>query len=136
MEITLRFIDTPSESKNGIVRGVVAIVILLLICFVWYGFVFVGWRKYIRLEFNSRSVIACFIFLFLLSSAICVSHPPSATVALAYGALVGLVVAGTSNAFYVMANKKYPLSMAVLDTVFGVVLASFTSWVIFKIFKP
>ena len=135
MQTTLTFFDTPTQSWNGTLRGLFASIIIIIICCLWYGLIFKGWKKYMSLTSNIRTYISVFVFVVLFASAICVAQPATEQEAALYGALVGFVIAGTGNAFYLMVNNNYPVSMAIGDTIFGTAVGAFTSWAVYKCFS-
>ena len=134
MEIKLVFFDSAEQSKNGTIRGLVAFIIIALVCVLWYGYIFQSWKKYVDLQSRDLLIGSAIVMVFLIASAISVGQPDSDILAVVYGTLVGLVIFGTGNALYV-ALQPYPISMALIDTTFGAVLCGLTSWVVFRLFR-
>ena len=133
MKADLVFWDSKTQSKNGTIRGLLAIVILVPIMFIWYGYIFTGYSKYINVVNKTRSFIALFLFVVLLASAIAVVQPKVGLASIFYGILVGLVIFGCINLVY-LAIQPYPVSMAVVDTLFGMFLSGVVSYILYLVF--
>lgn len=133
MKTELIFIDTPENGRKGVLRGIMSIALILLFSYVWYYLndsMYSGYRNNNVLLRNK--VIGIVLSVFLLSSAIAVQLPSSATNAIVYGALVGFVVYGFVNAVNLMILKNWGLDIVVIDTMWGIVSTAVISYIVYK----
>ena len=133
MLTTLVFLDSKEQSKEGTLRGLFALAIVITVSFIWYGLIGRIFHKYLQMS-NYISWIALLIFAVLLSSALVVAQPGSGGTAAVYGALVGLVIFGCYNSMLIVA-VKFPVSLALLDTMYGIGLCTFVSYITYVVFK-
>jgi len=127
MRISLILFSDAETSTRGMVRGLIAFTVLLILHVLW----FIGTKKVVynsKLKPDNRwwiLLIACL----LLSCALSVQDTTDIEPALAYGSLVGLVVWGVFNS---LAFALYGLSWKqfFLTTLWGVIATALTSMVL------
>ena len=131
MKTTLIYFDSWEESKKGTLRGLVAIISLILCDLVWFQILDYKKEGGVTKNFN---YLSAFLSWLLICSAIGVQLPQKYKEALVYGALVGLVVYGVFNTTNFAINKDWSLKLACLDTLWGMVVCSIASSIVYLIF--
>lgn len=130
------YFDTEENSLNGVQRGLVAFVIILLLNLIWYKVLAKNfYNKYTQKTESIDTIFGTIVIAFLLCSAIGVQLPNTAKEAIVYGILVGLVIYGCHNCFNIMYIKKWDYKILLLDTIYGTFLCGLVAYVIFKLFR-
>lgn len=120
MRTQLVFFDGTNASAKGTLRGTVASGIILLIILLLNREVF----KTVEWYWIIISVV-------LLASALSVQLPGSIQEAVVYGALVGAVVYGFGSMMFV---NSASLDNVLLKLLFGIIIGSVTSFVLYQVF--
>lgn len=129
MKTKLTFFDNSEEIKQGTLRGLVSISVLIILDLIWFQIM--DYSPIVTKKFNYISAIITYI---LLCSAISVQQPNSIEEAIVYGALCGLVIYGVFNGTNYATNKNWTLKIATLDTMWGMFVMSMASIVVYYIF--
>ena len=77
MKVELIFIDTFEETKRGLFRGILILVLFLVIFLSWHWAFRSIYPEYI---YDWQLVVSILIFAFFFASAITVAHPKDSTV--------------------------------------------------------
>ncbi len=131
MKTQLIFFSSWKESKKGTLRGLVAIITLILCDLVWFQILDYKKEGGVTKKFN---YISAFLSWLLICSAIGVQLPNKYKESLVYGLLVGLVVYGVFNTTNYAINKDWSLKLTILDTIWGMIVCSIASSVVYLIF--
>lgn len=137
MKTQLIFFDRFSQSKKGTMRGLTALLVLLILNFIWYGLLYQSLYSSKIEKMTSRKErigVAFAILIFFLPSALAVQLPSSLDNALLYGFLVGTVIYSISNAVLMLFSPRWDLSISFIDTLFGALSCSLASGVVYKMF--
>lgn len=135
MRTKLVYFSSTEDSKNGTIRGGVAMLLLLVISAIWYSLTsIIKKEKQVDKVPLISKIISIFLVLLLLGSAIAVQLPSSGKEAAFYGALVGLVTYGVYWSIRMMVSTDFKPITALIDTSFGVVSTGFVSWILYLIF--
>ena len=124
MKTELVFFGTINESIEGLKKGFIAFVTLLTLDLIWFQ----------MMDYSSiitkkpiNKISALFVWI-LLCSAIGVQHnPQNIKISATYGALIGFVVYGVYNGTNYAINLNYPLSIAIIDTLWGIFVCCMAS---------
>lgn len=129
----LVFFDTPKEGLKGTLRGLFAILLIVILSGLWYGLLLRKfYKRYTDDVKTSHIVIGCIMITFFLSSALCVQLSKSNSEALLYGALVGLTLFACMNAVLLISLKSWDFKISLIDTLFGVVMSMVVSWIVYS----
>lgn len=129
MKTTLVFLDSKTATKRGFVRGTAVLLFVLVIVAAMYVLASTYVAKYFP-RLTIKLCLSIILFSVLFASSISVSHPETAVVAVAYGALVGLVMFGAASVA-IFAFNVWPLSVALVNTLFGCLLGSLSAYLLF-----
>ena len=129
MKTQLIFFDSIEESRKGTLRGLVAIVVLIILDLIWFQFM--DYSPIITKKFN---YLSAFITYGIMCSAIAVQLPNSVEEAMVYGALLGFVIYGVFNGTSYTLNKNWTVKIALLDTIWGMIVMSAASTVVYYVF--
>ena len=124
MKTQLIFFDSWEESKKGTLRGLVAIITLILCDLIWFQILDYKKEGGVTKKFN---YISAFLAWLLICSAIGVQLPNNYKEAVVYGILVGLVIYGVFNATNYAINKDWSLKLTLLDTMWGMIVCGIAS---------
>lgn len=131
MKTTLIFFDTIENSKKGTLRGLVAIITLILCDLIWFQILDYKKEGGVTKKFN---YISAFFAWLLICSAIGVQLPSKYKEALVYGILVGCVIYGVFNGTNYAINKDWSLKLSILDTLWGMTVCGIASSVVYVFF--
>ena len=130
MKTRLIFFDSFENSKDGFIRGFIVFISLIFFYLIWFKIV--DYSSVInRKKINIYSAIIIWV---LLSSALAVQIPSNYKEALTYSALVGLSIFGVFNTVNYTINKNWPIKIAILDTLWGIINCSIAGsilWVLY-----
>jgi uncharacterized membrane protein len=130
MKTTLVFFDDISESKKGLLRGLVCITVLILLDLCWFQIMdydSIITRKKINL-------LAAFVAYLLMCSGLSVQLPNSLKEAITYGMLFAVVVYGVYNGTNYATKSEWTMKVAILDTLWGMTNCSIACTVLYFIF--
>jgi uncharacterized membrane protein len=131
MKTKLIYFDTFENSKKGTLRGLIAIITLIICDLIWFQILNYKKEGGVTKKFN---YISAFISWLLICSAISVQLPNKYKEALVYGILVGLVVYGVFNSTNYAINKDWSLKLSLLDTIWGMIVCGIASSIVYLIF--
>tara|TARA_Y100000389_G_C17122685_1_gene346225 strand:- start:123 stop:527 length:405 start_codon:yes stop_codon:yes gene_type:complete len=131
MKTTLIYFDTIENSKKGTLRGLVAIITLILCDLIWFQILDYKKEGGVTKKFN---YISAFLAWLLICSAIGVQLPSTYKEAVVYGILVGFVIYGVFNATNYAINKDWSLKLSILDTLWGMTVCGISSSIVYVIF--
>jgi uncharacterized membrane protein len=135
MKTELVIFDTIENSKKGVMKGVVAMLTLICIDMIWFRLSKKTYQKEVPNIMNTIRYPGALISWFLVACALSVHNPKSLKEAIAYGSLVGFVIYGVYNFTNYAVLKNWTLNISIVDTIWGVIVCSITSIVLFKIFS-
>lgn len=138
MKTELIFFDTFESSKQGTIRGLIAILSLITLDLIWFRI-----SKTLKIytdvqtkKMKYKEYISALLSWLLISCALSVQLPKTLKEAMTYGMLVGLVVYGVWN-FTNYAIMKWPIKTIIADTLWGMFVCSMASLSLFFIYhKP
>lgn len=131
MKTTLIFFSNYLDSIEGIKRGAIAFITLVILDSIWFKIM-----DYSKVVTKKPIHIPSALFVWLLlCSAIGVQHnPTSAREAITYGMLVGFVVYGVYNGTNYAILKNWTPKLAILDTLWGVFVCGMASLAVFYVY--
>jgi len=136
MKTQLIFFDTFEQSKQGTLRGLIAIITLIALDLIWFEIS--GYFKIYSNIITKKPInyLSAFLSWLLICSAISVQLPKNLEEAMIYGMLVGLVVYGVWN-FTNHAIMQWPIKTIIADTLWGMFVCSMASLSVYLIYhKP
>jgi uncharacterized membrane protein len=135
MKTELIFFDSLESSKQGTLRGLIAIITLISLDLIWFQIAKLL-KIYTDVHTKKMNYISAFLSWLLICSAISVQLPKTLTEAMTYGMLVGLVVYGVWNLTN-HAIMKWPIKTIIADILWGMFVCSMASLSVFLIYhKP
>jgi uncharacterized membrane protein len=134
MKTELVIFDTTENSKLGTKKGFIALISIIILDLIWFKFSMKKYRKEVPSITNSIRYIPSVIAWFLVACALSVQNPKSLKEAIAYGSLVGLVIYGIYNATNYAIFKNWTINVSIMDTIWGIVVCSIVSIILYKIF--
>ncbi|MBL4898166.1 MAG: DUF2177 family protein [Colwellia sp.] len=122
-----------SSTKNTTLKAILAIVLLSILCYVWYGLVM---KKFYSNYTDSgvstvNMIIGVITVLIVLAFALSVLSPSSSGYAALYGAIIGLVVFAFCNGIILATNKTWSAGVLLTDTTWGIALSSFVMYILY-----
>lgn len=124
MKAQLLFFGSTSDSIEGLKKGAIAFITLILCDLIWFQFMDYG----PIITKSPINVFSALIAWILLSSALGVLHQPdSLQTSVVYGMLVGLVVYGVYNGTNYAIVKNWPMNIAFMDTMWGIFVSGVAS---------
>ena len=134
MKLSLSVFSNLNDSKNCTLKALIAFAILIFINII-YIYLISGTTKLILKKNNKiKSIVAYLIALVLVASAIAVNNPnepdnkdTTESRAIAYGALVGLVVYSFANVLMFVFIPKWTFFLSLSNTSFGIISIAITS---------
>ena len=131
------YIDTKEQTIKGTLRGLIALVVLVVANIIWYALSDKFLYKPILTTIQKGSLPYrlqySLIAWILLCSAIAVQQPTTDGEALSYGALVGLVVYGVYNSTNMTIFQGWKAKLSLIDTSWGIINCMFSAWVTFRL---
>ena len=136
MKSTLIFFDNNKNSQRGTLRGLVIFPIFVILTLIWFTITKKSlYNRHVDKVSKSRLWIAMAISGILIVSALGVHTPNTLLKAVVYAALVGLVIYGVSNSVLLATSNKWSYSIALIDTVWGVISTSLLGFILYYIVK-
>ena len=136
MKSTLVFWDNKENSKRGTLRGLSIFPIYIILTLLWFFITKNSlYSKHIDNVSNYRLIISLFVTGVLIVSAVAVNNPDTTQKAIVYGALVGFVVYGISNAVLLATSNKWGYIISIIDTIWGVLSTTLISYLLYEIVK-
>jgi uncharacterized membrane protein len=134
MKSSLVFFDTLENSKRGTLRGLVLFPIFVILTLTIIFFTKKPlYDKHIDTVSKNRLWVALGLSALLIVSAISVHTPDTVEKAVVYSGLVGLVVYGISNATLLAGSKKWGYSIALIDTVGGILSTALLGYILYVV---
>ncbi len=127
MKSSITFFDSLENSKRGTLRGISIFPIFIAINYLFYTYV-------LKIKYNYYTQ---FLFGLLIVSAIGIHTPSSANKAIVYGALLGLVIYGTSTLTLTDLDCKDKISnkKTCIYLLWGVVTTSILSVILYFVLR-
>lgn len=135
MKSTLVFYDNEENSKRGTLRGLAIFPIYIVLTLVWFLVTKPIYSKYIDKVSTFKIIFALLLSGVLMVSAIAVHTPDTVKKATVYGALVGFVVYGVSNAVLLATNDKWGFFISMMDISWGIANTALLSYLLYRIVK-
>lgn len=130
MKTELVFFDSIKESMKGTTRGLIAFISLIIFDFIYIS---ISYKTIYKTVTKNPNIYAAILVYLILCSAIAVQLPKNYYEALVYGLLVGFVVYSIFNlTSYSIFN--WPLSTAIVDTLFGTINCGIAASLIYLIY--
>ena len=128
------FLDNKENSKRCALRGLAIFPVYIILTLGWFLLTKnTLYAKHIDKVSIPRILIALFVTGTLIVSAIGVQVPNTVYKAVIYGALVGFVVYGVSNAVLLATSKKWGYVVSLIDTAWGVISTALLGYILYKI---
>ena len=135
MHTHLIFFDSVKQSIQGVIRGTIAFVLIIIFDYIWYELLLKKfYSKYMSSVNICKKTLALVMSSLLLCCAIAIAMSSSSLEAFVYGALVGLVVHGFYNFFNLYAIQGWDFRICLVDTFFGIISLGIVSYIIYNIF--
>ena len=129
MKTQLVLFDSYANSKNGVIRGSIALLSIFLLDMIWFKFSTSIYKG--KVDGKIRKMGA-FIAWFFMACALSVQNPKSLKEAIVYGANVGLVIYAVFNGTTYAINKNWDIKTSLYDTAWGITNCAITSAILFK----
>jgi uncharacterized membrane protein len=133
MKSTLIFVDTPENGKRGTLRGLTILPIYCLMTITWFYLTKKLYSNKVDKVSNFRKILSLFVTGVLIVSAIAVHTPDTRKKAIVYGALVGFVIYGITNAVLIATSNKWTYTISIIDTLWGIASTSLLSYILYEI---
>lgn len=134
MKSTLVFFDTSENGNIGNLRGLVIFPVFIILTAAWMFITKKSlYDKHIDQVGIGSRIISIGIMAVLIVSAVAVHTPDTATKAVVYAGLVGLVVYGIHNSVLLMTSNKWGYGISIIDTVWGVLSTALLGYILYNI---
>ena len=135
MKTELVIFDSVKNSKKGTLKGLTAIILLIVFDSIWLTIMKKFYKKNIGNIMGKFRIIGGLFAWFFIACALSVQSPKSLREAMTYGALVGLVIYSVYNGTNYAIMKNWNIKLSFVDTIWGTIICSVTSAILYKIFK-
>ena len=127
----IMLIQNKDEIKPVLIKWIVAFISIISLDYMWFKF-----NNSYNLNINNFNYFSAIIAWLLLSLALTIHSPLTWKDAAIYGLYIGLIIYGIYNSTnYAIMDGKWPLKIALLDTIWGMTLCTIVSVLLFFIFK-
>lgn len=124
MRSDLIFFDTFAESKKGVYRGFIYLILFTVINILWFNLTKDVIYSDLKVDYT-KFIPSFFVTGILIGSALGVHLPSSPEKASLYGMLVGLVIYTISNLLLYNFQEKWTFCPMLIDILYGVISTSF-----------
>ena len=127
----IMLIQNKDEIKPVLIKWIVAFISIISLDYMWFKF-----NNSYNLNIKNFNYFSAIIAWLLLSLALTIHSPLTWKDAAIYGLYIGLIIYGIYNSTnYAIMDGKWPLKIALLDTIWGMTLCTIVSVLLFFIFK-
>ena len=123
MKTELIFFNGFSDSWEGIKRGFIATVTLIILYLI-------SGKFQVLLPLSAKKIISSILALIILASAISVQNPANLSEAIVYSALVGFVIYSIFNLFLIILYNR-SISESILCTLWGTFICIIASIIVY-----
>ena len=137
MKTTLVLFDSPQESLNGLLRGVVALLLIVAFDAIWLTIMKNQYKSVITNVSGSNTGIRyqyAIVSWIIIASALAVQLPNSVYESMAYGALAGFVMYGVFNTVNASIFSDWNIGVVLYDTAWGTFNCMITAIILYYIF--
>ena len=121
--------------KSIFFRSLIIFPIIIVFTFIWLLFTKKLYNKHIDKVSKDRLFFSMIVFSLLFAFALGVQTPNTLQQTLVYSGLVGLIIYGITNMTMLATSNKWNYSIALIDTLWGILSTGLLGYILYILVK-